>query len=278
MTPQHANVLVILHDPEVAPTVLKTAEALCARLKEPNVDILYASLARNPDFKSPDEGMPTQAEREAFSDAEEKTANALQKIAEQWINTSTCHHSADFEHLTGDIEATVAGRSRRADFIVIARPSPKNGQEREAAFGAALFDTQGTLLVSPTVPVKTLGRHPVVAWHASQAMDRTIGAATVILQQAEQITVLIGSDQEHHDTSEPDFVNDLRHRGIPVTIDRFTVEEKGLARALCQRSADAGGDLMIMGAHTHPKIREWLFGSVTDDIFAGETLPVLAHH
>ena len=39
-----------------------------------------------------------------------------------------------------------------------------------------------------------------------------------------------------------------------------------------------GADLIVAGAYAHPRIREWVFGGVTQDLLSGSPIACLMSH
>jgi nucleotide-binding universal stress UspA family protein len=51
-----------------------------------------------------------------------------------------------------------------------------------------------------------------------------------------------------------------------------------IAGRLQAEAHDAGADLLVMGAYSHSRLREIVFGGVTEDVLTGGRMPVVLAH
>ncbi|MFW7266461.1 universal stress protein [Gluconacetobacter sp. Hr-1-5] len=273
------RILAILDRPETAQFTLQAAGELARRLNGQEIRLLHPKRADDPAFQAPDEGIPTPAQRSAFARQVALRAERLHDIARTWIGAADhpVIARANWVEIAGDIRQIAAQEARRADLVVISRPCAKDRDEIGQALAGALYDAEALVLIAPLQAYDTVGRRPVVAWHPSPALDRALDAARPLLDAAEHVTFVIGAE---HDTTEapPEPARGLIARGVAVTIDRFVVPRDRLGEEIRAHALAAGGDLLIMGAYTHARFVEWLFGGPTRDLFAHATLPILTCH
>ena len=52
---------------------------------------------------------------------------------------------------------------------------------------------------------------------------------------------------------------------------------EGVAAALLAAARDAGA-LLVMGGYGHSRVREWIFGGVTEQLLGAAEVPVLIAH
>ncbi|GAA4497066.1 universal stress protein [Gluconacetobacter tumulicola] len=273
------RILAILDRPETALSTLQAAGELARRLDGHDIRLLHPEPATDPAFQAPDEGIPTPDQRRAFAAEIASRAKRLHDIARQWIGAAGHPIAAKVEwvEMAGDIREIVAREARLADLAVISRPRADDRQTIGQAFSGALYDAGATVLIAPLQACDTVGRRPIVAWHPSPALDRALDAAQPLLEAAEHVTFLIGTA---HDTAEapPDRARMLVDRGVPVTIDRFVAPRDRIGAEIRAHALAARGDLLIMGAYTHSRFLEFLFGGPTRDLLAHATLPILTCH
>ena len=167
---------------------------------------------------------------------------------------------------------------RLADLIVVAKP------DRDRNLGAntlksALFHTARPVLMCPptnAVP-EALGKHVSIAWNGSVEATRAVALTMDVIERAAQVTVLTAGREEIHGAYAEDLIEYLAIRGVTARIDRFTPKGRP-ARALLERSAAAGADLMIMGAYSDSHEREAIFGGNTQVVVDDATSPVIMVH
>jgi nucleotide-binding universal stress UspA family protein len=82
------------------------------------------------------------------------------------------------------------------------------------------------------------------------------------------------------DGAEPgaDIAAYLARHGLTVTVDQLAGGGRPVADVLKQHATDIGADLIVMGAYSHSRIRERIFGGVTRSFIEGARLPVLMAH
>lgn len=273
------RILAVLDRPETALSTLQATGELARRLNGQDIRLLHPKPATDPAFQAPDEGIPTPDQRKAFTAQVTSRAKRLHDIARQWIRAAgdPTTAKAQWVEMAGDTRKIVAREARQADLVVISRPRADDRQTIGQAFSGALYDAGATVLIAPLQACATVGRRPIVAWHPSPALDRVLDTVQPLLEAAEHVTFLIGTE---HATAEvpPDRARMLVDRGVPVTIDRFVAHRDRIGEELRAHALAARGDLLIMGAYTHSRFLEWLFGGPTRDLLAHATLPILTCH
>lgn len=271
------RILVVLDRTETAYFALETASELAARLPHSRIRVIHPEPQDNPDYQTPDEGIPGPEDRKRFEQSVSEKADALQVIFQKWDTDTSHRQAAEWVVIAGDVRKTVAREAMNADMTVLSRPQSSDPEEVAQAFSGALYDAAATVIVAPTQHHNTAGSHPVIAWHPSPAADRAIAAAVPVLEQASCVTVVIGEDRDN-DVADPPVAGELRRKGIPVIFDRFVMTSSDTGEEIRQHALRAGGDLLIMGAYSRPHFIEWLFGGATQELLSGATLPILTHH
>ncbi|MBO1360224.1 universal stress protein [Acetobacter sacchari] len=271
------RILAILDRVETATYTLETAGELAARFGHPPLRVLHPELQDNPDYQTPDEGMPSPEEEKRFAQKVSEKADALRDIFQKWKSGLTDQQATEWIEIAGDIRKTVAREAMNADMTVLSRPRSSDPEEITQAFSGALYDAGATVIVAPLQHHETVGARPVIAWHPSSALERAMAAAQPFLQRASHVSIVIGEDREN-EVAEPVVAEELRRKGVVVAIDRFVIASSDVGEEIRQHALKAGGDLLIMGAYSRPHFIEWLFGEPTQDILSHATLPILTHH
>ncbi|MBB2206605.1 universal stress protein [Gluconacetobacter takamatsuzukensis] len=273
------RILAILDRPETALFTLRAAGDMARRLNAREIRLLHPRPMTDPAFQAPDEGMPTPARRKAFARQVAGRAKQLHDIARDWSDAAgdPLAARAGWVETAGDIRRIVTHEAREAGLVVVSRPRADDRDDVGQALAGALYDAGAPVLVAPLQAYDTVGLRPIVAWAPSPALDRALDLARPLLESAGHVTFVIGSEHETEDAS-PEWARMLAARGVPVTIDRFTAPRERMGEEIRAHALTAGGDLLIMGAYTHSRFVEWLFGGPTRDLFAHATLPILTCH
>ncbi|ACI52388.1 UspA domain protein [Gluconacetobacter diazotrophicus PA1 5] len=271
------RILVVLDRPDTVTFTLEVAGQLADRFACRDIRLLHPQLEDDPDFRAPDEGMPTREDRLRFARSVSDRADRLRAACADWITASGRTATARWIEIAGDVQKIVAREAANADLTVLSRPRPKDPAFVGQAFTGALYDAQSTVVIAPLHHHPTVGARPVIAWRPSHALERAIASATPLLSRAEVVTWVIG--EGGHGTVElPPVAAQLESRGVRTVVDRFTLDDGDPGEQIRAHALAAQADLLIMGSYTHPRFVEWLFGGPTRDILAHGTLPILTHH
>ncbi|CEF57277.1 universal stress protein [Acetobacter ghanensis] len=271
------RILAVLDQPDTAALTLDTARQLAERVAGTAICVLHPKLATNPDFQSPDEGLPDAAEQARFAQSVTARATALHQIFDNWRTTHSDIANAQWEEQAGDTRALVRLAAEKADLVVLDRPTTTTPKTTEQAFTAALYDAQATVVLAPLAAQATLGLHPVIAWQDTANLAHAIHSALPLLQKALHITFIIG-ESFPLTVPDPALVAELRAGGITVTVERFILTDEPVGEQIKAHALRAGADLLIMGAYGRPRFIEWLCHGPTVDILAHTSLPILTHH
>lgn len=182
-----------------------------------------------------------------------------------------------YREVIGEEDAAVLQYGRLADIIVMARPKEDGDAETSAAFDAALFDSGRPVLLTPAEAVASIGQTVAVAWNRSREATRAVAAAIPILRQAEKVVVL--SAREGDGGPAPsELAGYLAGHGIAAKTWAFMPVSGSIGDDLLAEAADAGADLLVMGAYGHSRLRELVLGGATRGVLSRGAIPVLLVH
>ncbi len=184
--------------------------------------------------------------------------------------------SAAWRPETGAEDQWVARRGRLADLIVAAPPAEAGKLAWTIVFEAALLDTGRPILsVSPSASMRPGEGTVVVGWNGSAQASRAVAAAMPFLATAPRV-VVVSMAEKGVNASPADLVTYLGWHGVRA--EARTPEAKGasVGAVLLSEAADAG--LLVMGAYTHNRLREMIFGGVTRHVLENAMVPVLMAH
>jgi nucleotide-binding universal stress UspA family protein len=171
------------------------------------------------------------------------------------------------------------------DLVVVGQPNPDAGLT--GAIGLrpqeiVLSCGRPVLVVPYAGEFPDVGREILVAWNGSRESSRALHDAMFLLPEAESVT-LIEIDPPAPGVAAPaasaaQVAAALTRRGIAAKAQTETAGDIGVSDLLLSRAADLDADLIVMGAYGHSRMREFVLGGVSRDIFRHMTVPVLMSH
>ena len=171
--------------------------------------------------------------------------------------------------------------ARRFDLAIIGQIEPgTNAYEANVAEGA-LFCSGRPMIIVPYVQKAPFKLDRVmVCWDGGPQAARAVADAMPLLERAARIElVIVGNERGKQDEIEgADIGQHLARYGLSVDVQRFRKSHASVADTLLSHAADRGIDVMVMGAHGQPRMREFFFGDVTDAVLHSVKVPVLMSH
>lgn len=176
-----------------------------------------------------------------------------------------------------DIQA-VGQLGRVFDLIVVARPANMSSNAG-ALLETALFETgRPVVMVPPEVPPE-IGSRVLIAWNRSSETARAVGLADRFLRTAEAVEVF---STEGGTVPGPDgrlLAETLRTNGVPATARHAAAEGgRSSGEAVLAAAAAFRADLVVKGAYTNSRLRQMIFGGMTQHLIAAADRPVLFAH
>jgi nucleotide-binding universal stress UspA family protein len=183
---------------------------------------------------------------------------------------------AVWHDLVGSPARALAIAGPVADFSIVSRPKPQGGGRARAFLLAALLDTGRPVLVLPQRPIRHLAQRVVIAWNQSPEAAAAVTAALPLLKLAERV-VLVSSGRE----------NRVGPRSYQLSQYLATFDIN--TECISTRGLDVEGEihevyrkvranLLVMGAYSRSRLREILFGGVTEHMLFTADLPVFLLH
>lgn len=188
--------------------------------------------------------------------------------------------SAEWRDVKGGEAETVRRQGGISDILVTALPPKRVQESYDAGLEAALLESGRPLLLLPHgKSLAPEGGKVVIAWNGSAEAARAVAAAMPLLHEAEQVLIFTADEGRVDRAMADELAAYLQWHGINATIldpgknDGGSVEE-----ALQSAAHKAGAGLLVMGAYTHNRWRESIFGGVTRHMFSHADMPVLMAH
>jgi nucleotide-binding universal stress UspA family protein len=166
-------------------------------------------------------------------------------------------------------------RGRRADFIVIAQPTPSDDAATRHEFHAALFRTERPLLVVPNVSHKRFGRCVAIAWRDDSRTAKALIPALRVLAGAERVHLMVGVREGATVPAAPAV---LQEHGITANLHVLPIGQQPFGKALLEKQHKLSADMLVMGAYVHAPLWRMIFGGVTKYVLDHVDVPVLMRY
>lgn len=186
--------------------------------------------------------------------------------------------SAAWREAVGNLDYRYGVEGRIHDISVVSRPAADDIDNNIDILEGLLFNSGRPVLMVPPEPLKSIGQTVVVAWKAGLEAARAVAAAMPFLQAAKRVIILTVNERDGDEPSAQDLANSLAWHGIQA--DLVDTKEEGLSdgKTILKAAAGVNGDLIVMGAYSHSRLRELILGGVTQDVVSEAKVPVLMCH
>lgn len=163
-----------------------------------------------------------------------------------------------------------------SDLVIVSRPASKGSKVAKMFLLAALMNSSRPVLILPQKGKPSMGRHISIAWNQSAEAARAVAAAMPLLQLADQVNIITCGPETGLGPKSTQLANYLRFWG--VNSKRIRASGKDDAKALIKSYKDTHSDLLVMGAYSRSRLRQRVFGGVTDHMLNRANIPVLMLH
>jgi nucleotide-binding universal stress UspA family protein len=276
------DVLAIVSDAEADAPAIALAEAVASQF---DAHLTCAFLTALPD--EPLAYEPTVVAgvwAELLGRARAQAEEAKRRVADKLKTLSRPCDLNSAEALSRDLGRVAAVHARYADVAVLTRPTEQSlGDGRAEIIEGVLFHSgRPALIAPPNWSGSSIGKRVVIAWDASREATRALSEAQPFLDRAEEAIVLTIDAKPkmfgHGDQPGLNIAAHLSRRGLKTTVRNADSLGKATAQTMLEQAAGLGADLLVMGAYTHSRLREMVFGGATRDLLRAASVPILMAH
>tara|TARA_E500000305_G_scaffold66990_1_gene53300 strand:+ start:987 stop:1856 length:870 start_codon:yes stop_codon:yes gene_type:complete len=186
--------------------------------------------------------------------------------------------SISFEILVGEPAGLVARRGRMVDVICVVAPADRESTDDMAVAEAAMLQSGKATLVVPQGVTMSKISGVTVGWNASKEAASAVAHAMPLLETADKVLVMSGIDDDLTEEHLGTFVDSLLWHGVKAQAKSFDASSGSISGRLQAEAREADTHLLVLGAYSHSRLRESIFGGVTDDILTAARIPVLMAH
>jgi nucleotide-binding universal stress UspA family protein len=126
---------------------------------------------------------------------------------------------------------------------------------------------------------ESIGNRILVGWNASREARRAVADALPFLVAASSVTLLVVDSEarasRHGEEPGADIALYLARHGVRVEVEQVLSKGSPVADIMLSQAANHGVDLIVIGAYSHARSVEMLFGGVTRTVLKQAPVPVL---
>jgi nucleotide-binding universal stress UspA family protein len=173
----------------------------------------------------------------------------------------------------------VGSHGRLFELIVLGKPGRGASGPRMTTLEAALFETGRPVLIAPPSAPREMGTNILIAWNRSTEQARTVAFAMPLLRRANRVVVLTveGGAAVPGPTGEQ-LCQNLQLSGVPAKPLTVGLDGRLTGEAVLAHAKALGCDLLIKGAYTQSRLRQFVFGGTTSHILSNSIVPVFMAH
>jgi len=192
--------------------------------------------------------------------------------------------TVEWRCVEGGLARTINTHARYADLVVLGQADaddPKSVSDGLA--DRVVLESGRPVLVIPYIGFpEDFAERALVAWNGSREAVRAVNDAMPFLQAAKRVDVLAidpdDAENGHGDIPSADICLHLARHGVNAHANHITATDIDVGDMLLSRVADAGANLIVMGAYGRSRFREIVLGGATRHLLRHMTVPVLMSH
>ncbi|MFA7416196.1 MAG: universal stress protein [Rhizobium sp.] len=263
----YKTILAVLDTPKDAKQITEFSIALAEQYGSHVIGLHAESLAAVP-LVAPME-IPDPATVQALQDmAHAETVDIEKLFRDRSARNGTSHEWRSFISSAGFNASSLIDSARAVDLVVAAQGENSLLSETRADLEHFLFESGRPVLLVPYIlkepkPIKRV----LVAWNGSREAARATFDALPFLKAADAVEIFSVDPPETSTQSASmagaEIAATLARHGVNITVVRQETDTLPASAAIENRLSDSSIDLLVMGAYSHKRWWEMLFGGVT---------------
>jgi len=171
-------------------------------------------------------------------------------------------------------------RQARVHDLVVIDSEPESWKVDRGMIEALLTDTGKPVLVVPPGSTSFASARIVVAWDESARAARAVGDALPFLRTAKAVTILTVHGEKHLPNAIPgaDLARFLSRHEVRCSVEDAPVTNGNVAETIRAAAGRLDADLVVMGGYAHSRLRQMVFGGVTQSLLNDCAFPLMLSH
>lgn len=233
-----------------------------------------------------------QATIDALNERANQQAETLKKRFEEHCEKSDVELQIEAEHVGAnsvtaswsDVDPRISydfsKRGRIADMAVLAKTGADATPDEVELMEDLVFQSARPVLFAPTgKPAFTFPETIIVAWDGGREAARAMAAAMPILKEARSVVVASVGDIPAGGETAAAASAYLKLHGVQATAMAARLDKGDKAEdAFLTHAAKRDADLIVMGAYSHSRWRELIWGGFTRRLLHDSEIPLFMMH
>lgn len=218
-------------------------------------------------------------ERERFERENEDAEKRYAALSDKFAKVPT-----KFVELSGRTSEIVAQRAFSSDLIAIGNATAFDSVFWRDVYDGALLQSARPSLIAPSEPNlemmdrDNLASEIIIAWNGTAESARAFSAALPFFPTAKSVHLLTIGDNPEVSASAERMKDFAELHGADAGVTLLDIDGQSIAETILQEARKKPGTLLAMGAYSHARWREKIFGGVTEHILHHTPVPVLMAH
>jgi nucleotide-binding universal stress UspA family protein len=209
---------------------------------------------------------------------EDESAKLRDRIKQRLANEDV---SWDYEEVTGEMMPRLVRRAALADLVIAGR------QPEQREFGGPSIAFLGDMVQSIRTPLLVIGDDAatldpfgaaIVAWNGSYEAANALRAAVPLLKCSSRVRLVRVDEQLDEQFPATGALEYLSRHGIHAELYERSRFIDTVQQEILDEAAKDGASYIVMGAYSHSRAGEFLFGGVTRSLLKACPVPLLVAH
>lgn len=176
----------------------------------------------------------------------------------------------------GSPNRVLANMGPVSDLLIVSRPRKRGGKLAHLFMIAAVLNSSRPVLVLPQSGKPPQFKRISIAWNQSPEAAHAVAASLPLLQLADQVHIVSNGPETGLGPKSTQLATYLGFWGIKAKrVGKRLADDAG---AITEAFRETGSDLLVMGGYSRSRLREHVFGGVTEYMLHEANFPVLILH
>jgi nucleotide-binding universal stress UspA family protein len=186
--------------------------------------------------------------------------------------------TASWAEREGQLDPVIGQAGRLADLVVIGAPAEPGRDGSFYPYEGALFDSRRPALLVPRALPATAFDTILIGWNGSAEAAAAIAGALPLLARAKTVAVFVAGEKGEEPEAPRDLLDYLRWHNIAATQRLIKAPSHNVGAELAAEAGRIGAGLIVMGAYTHSRVRELIFGGATNHVLKNSSVALFMAH
>jgi nucleotide-binding universal stress UspA family protein len=178
---------------------------------------------------------------------------------------------------TGKPKEVVSYHGKFSDVVLVPRDIEKDA-DYEGVINAAIFETGKPVIIYPSNYIYNRLKTIVIGWDGSARVAKSVKSALDIIKMADNIVVLTVDESKKDTSSVKDFKDYLASHEVISTHKNISKIGRCVGDEIMNEAKKQNADMVVMGAYTHNKLQQMVFGGATKFVLANAEIPIFMEH